>query len=102
MTTPIEKQIPRRDFVKLAVSAAALGPFFLFPDRARASQKTLKIAKWAHFAADFDSWFEGMAMDWGQQHDTRVMVDEIPLEKISAAANAEIKAGRGHDVFMFP
>jgi len=37
----------RRDFLKLVAGAAAFGPFFLFPDRALASQKTLKIAKWA-------------------------------------------------------
>jgi multiple sugar transport system substrate-binding protein len=102
MTTPFRKRIPRRDFVKLAAGAAAVGPFFLFPYRALASQNTLKIAKWAHFAPDFDSWFESMARDWGKQHDTKVTVDEIPLEKIGAAANAEIKAGKGHDVFMFP
>jgi multiple sugar transport system substrate-binding protein len=102
MTTPFRKRIPRRDFVKLAAGAAAVGPFFLFPYRALASQNTLRIAKWAHFAPDFDSWFESMARDWGKQHDTKVTVDEIPLEKIGAAANAEIKAGKGHDVFMFP
>jgi multiple sugar transport system substrate-binding protein len=102
MTTPKEKQIPRRDFLKRAAGAAALGPFFLFPDRALASQKTLKIAKWTHFAPEFDSWFESMASDWGKQHDTRVSVDEVPIEQISATANAEIKAGKGHDVFTFP
>jgi hypothetical protein len=39
------KQFPRRDFIKLAAGAAATGPFFLFPSRVLASQKTLKIAK---------------------------------------------------------
>src|SRR5580692_3083794 len=102
MTTPKGKQILRRDFLKLAAGAAAVGPFFLSPDRALASQKTLKIAKWTHFAPEFDSWFEGLARDWGKQHDTRITVDEIPIEKISAAAHAEIKAGKGHDVFTFP
>lgn len=102
MTAPKGKQIPRRDFINLAAGAAAVGPFFLFPDRALASQKTLKIAKWAHFLPEFDSWFESMASDWGKQHDTRVTVDEIPVEKISSTANAEIKVGKGHDVFMFP
>jgi multiple sugar transport system substrate-binding protein len=102
MTAPRGKQIRRRDFVKLAAGAAAIGPFFLFPDRALAGQNTLTIAKWAHFVPEFDSWFEGMARDWGKQHDARVTVDEIPVEKISATANAEIKAGKGHDVFMFP
>jgi multiple sugar transport system substrate-binding protein len=102
MTTPKKKRIPRRDFIHWAAGAAAVGPFFLFPGRSLAAQKTLKIAKWAHFLPEFDSWFESMATDWGKQHDTSVTVDEIPVEKISATANAEVKAGKGHDVFMFP
>ena len=96
------RQVSRRDFIRLAAGAAAVGPFFLFPHRALASQKTLRIAKWTHFVPEFDAWFEGMARDWGQKHDTRITVDEIPVEKISAAATAEIKAGKGHDVFIFP
>jgi multiple sugar transport system substrate-binding protein len=96
------KQIPRRDFIHITAGAAAVGPFFLFPGRALAIQKTLKIAKWTHFLSEFDSWFESMATDWGKQHDTKVTVDEIPVEKISATANAEVKASNGHDVFMFP
>ncbi len=96
------KTTSRRHFLKLAAGTAALGPFFLFPDRALASQKTLKIAKWAHFVPEFDPWFESMARDWGRRHDTRITVDEIPVEKISVTATAEIKAGKGHDVFIFP
>ncbi|HWX54828.1 MAG TPA: twin-arginine translocation signal domain-containing protein [Verrucomicrobiae bacterium] len=96
------KPTSRRHFLKLAAGTAALGPFFLFPDRALASQKTLKIAKWAHFVPEFDTWFESMARDWGRRHDTRITVDEIPVEQISARATAEITAGKGHDVFIFP
>jgi multiple sugar transport system substrate-binding protein len=93
-------KLSRRNFLRMTVGA--VGPFFLFPDRALASQKTLKIAKWSHFVPEFDPWFEGMAKNWGQQHDTKVTVDEIPVERISATANAEIRAGMGHDVCMFP
>ena len=92
----------RRDFIKLAAGAAAAGPFFLFPTRSLASQKTLKIAKWAHFVPEFDLWFESMARDWGRQNDTRIIVDEIPVEKVHAVASTEIKASQGHDVFIFP
>src|SRR5258708_21814534 len=102
MPTQAAKRVSRRDFNKLAAGAAAVGPFFLFPDRAFASQKKLKIAKWSHFVPQYDSWFESMAVEWGRQHDTKVTVDEISVEKISAAAAAEIKAAKGHDVFMFP
>jgi multiple sugar transport system substrate-binding protein len=93
----------RRDFLKWAAGAAACGPFFLFPDRALATQKTLKIAKWAHFLPEFDQWFVNvMAQDWGRQNDTKVTVDIIPVEEIRGRAFAEVKAGKGHDLFIFP
>lgn len=92
----------RRDFLKLTATAAALGPFFAFPDRALAAQKTLKIAKWVHFLPEFDAWFEGMAQEWGQHNDTRVTVDEIPVESVYAQAKAETMASKGHDIFIFP
>lgn len=93
----------RRDVIRLAAATAAVGPFLAFPDRTLASQRTLKIAKWAHFLPEYDEWFAGvLAEEWGRQHDTKVIVDHIPVERIHAAAAAEIAAGSGHDVFMFP
>jgi multiple sugar transport system substrate-binding protein len=93
----------RRDFLKLAAGTAALGPFFLFPEHALASQKTLKIAKWAHFLPEFDQWFINVvAADWAKQNDTKVTVDLVPTEKIRDLAFAEVKAGKGHDLLMFP
>jgi multiple sugar transport system substrate-binding protein len=102
MSNPKGTRVSRRDFNKLAAGAAAVGPFFLFSGRAGAAQKTLKIAKWSHFVPQFDPWFENMAREWGEQHDTQVTVENIPVEKISAAATAEVRAGTGHDVFIFP
>ena len=98
------EKLRRRDFVKLAATtAAASGPFFLFPCRAATSQKTLRIAKWAHFIPEFDAWFEReLAAEWGKQHDTRVIVDHVPVEKINALAAAEAVARKGHDLFIFP
>jgi len=96
------KRISRRDFIRLASGVAVAGPFFSFPDRALAAQKTLRIAKWAHFLPEFDLWFESAANDWGKQHDTKVSVELIPIEQVRERANAEIKAGAGHDVFIFP
>ena len=93
----------RRDVVRLAAATAAVGPFVVFPDRTLANQQTLKIAKWAHFLPEYDEWFTGvLAEEWGRQHDTNVVVDHIPVESIHAAAAAEVAAGSGHDVFMFP
>lgn len=97
------KQASRRDFLRLAATTAAFGPFFIFPDRALAVQKTLKIAKWAHFLSEFDQWFvKVMAAEWGKQNDTKVIVDLVPIEEIRARALAEVRAGKGHDLFMFP
>ncbi len=96
------KRFSRRSFLKLTAVAACAGPFFLYPGRSFASQKTLKIAKWAHFVPDFDVWFESAAKEWGTQHEMQVSVDIIPLETIGAAAKAEVQAGSGHDVFIFP
>lgn len=97
-----ESKFSRRKFLKLAATTAAVGPFFTFSEPAFAAHKTLKIAKWAHFLPDFDTWFEGMAKKWGEQHNTHVTVTEVPIESVYAQAKAEIKAGKGHDVFMFP
>jgi len=99
----INSKTSRRSFLKLAGSAVAFGPFFLFPDRALAGQKTLKIAKWAHLLPDFDQWFENVwAKDWGRQNDTKVSVDIIAVEEVRDRAFTEVKAGKGHDIFMFP
>lgn len=93
----------RRDFLRYAAGAVAFGPFFLFPQRALASQKTLKVAKWAHFLPEFDQWFVNvLARDWGKQNDTNVTVDVVPVEQIRDRAFAEVKAGKGHDLFIFP
>jgi len=103
MTKPTGSKASRRDFLKLTVATAAFGPFFLFPDRASAGQKTLKIAKWGHFLPEFDQWFVNvLARDWGKQNDTKVTIDLIPIGEIRERAFAEAKAGKGHDIFMFP
>src|SRR5215475_3045790 len=90
----------RRDFLKVAATAATLSPFICFPNPSFAGQATLKIAKWSHFLPEFDAWFEQMAGEWGRQHDAQVSVDQIPVEKIYALAKDETKLGQGHDLFI--
>jgi ABC-type glycerol-3-phosphate transport system substrate-binding protein len=102
MSSDDERQVARRDFLKLAAGATVAGPSFLFAERALAGQKKLRIAKWAHFVPEYDLWFESVARDWGLKNRTQVTVDHIPVEKIGAAATAEINGGQGHDIFMFP
>ncbi len=97
--------VTRRDFLKATGAgalAAGLGPFFLFPERAQAQPKTLKILQWGHFVPGYDKWFDGVfAREWGLKHDTRVIVDHISSNEVAARAAAEAAAGKGHDLFMF-
>lgn len=103
MTRAVENVLSRRDFIRGAAVSAAIGPFFHFPARTQARQQTLKIAKWAHFLPEYDSWFEAVvAKNWGERHDTRVVVDHIPVESIHTTAANEIRSGKGHDVCLFP
>src|SRR3984893_19462706 len=97
--------ISRREFVKLTGAGAlatGLGPAFLFPERALAQQKTLKILQWSHFVPAYDTWFDGtFAKQWGEKHNTNVVVDHINLTDLNTRAAAEAQAKKGHDIFMF-
>src|SRR5438128_4689346 len=101
MTRETNTKTSRRNFLKLTAATAACGPFFLFPDRALASQKTLKIAKWSHFLPEFDHWFVNVvAKEWGQKNNTKVNVDLILVPEVHARGAAEVRKDKGHDVFM--
>ncbi|MGZ5494982.1 MAG: extracellular solute-binding protein [Thermoanaerobaculia bacterium] len=94
------REISRRTFVEL--TAAGLTSAFLFPQRALAQQKTLRICQWSHFVPGYDKWFDGVfTKQWGAKHDTNVVVDHISTQEIPARAAAEAAARRGHDLFMF-
>src|SRR5712691_8255038 len=101
------QKLSRRKFVKItgagaAAAAAGLTTGFLFPQRALAQQKTLKIIQWSHFVPGYDKWFDNIfTKEWGARHNTNVMVDHIATAEINARAAAEVAAGRGHDLFMF-
>jgi multiple sugar transport system substrate-binding protein len=99
------EKITRRKFVKLTgggIAAAGLTSAFLFPERALAQQKTLKIVQWSHFVPGYDKWFDGVfTKEWGAKHNTNVIVDHIAIGEINARAAAEVAAGKGHDLFMF-
>src|SRR6266852_3765365 len=97
--------LSRRDFIKVTgagTAAAGFGPFFLFPEKAQAQQKTLKILQWSHFVPGYDKWFDGVyTKEWGQKNNTNVVVDHISLNEIPARAAAEVSAKKGHDLVMF-
>ncbi|MCI0485326.1 MAG: extracellular solute-binding protein [Blastocatellia bacterium] len=98
--------VSRRQFLKrtaLGVPLSLGGPFFLFPERAKAQQKTLSILQWKHFAPGYDKWFdEVLAREWGDKNSTKVIIDHVPLEEINTRAAAEVMAREGHDLVMFP
>src|SRR5215475_3573569 len=92
--------VSRRDFIKIAgaggIAAGALGPAFLFPERAAAQQKTLKILQWSHFVPAWDEWFnKTYTVEWGKKNDTNVIVDNINLVDLKTRAAAEVSAGKG-------
>jgi multiple sugar transport system substrate-binding protein len=98
----VQDTATRRDFLKSAARAAALGPFFL-THPALSEQRVLKIARWSHFLPEHDQWFVDVyAKEWGRQHNIRVDIDLIPTDQIHSRATAEAAAGKGHDLFMFP
>src|SRR5262249_36753545 len=66
------------------------------------SKKTLKILQWSHFVPGYDKWFnDTYVKEWGAQHNTNVMVDNIGLAEINSRAAAEVAAQKGHDLFLF-
>jgi multiple sugar transport system substrate-binding protein len=92
-------QLDRRRWMKL--TAAGLTSAFLFPGRASAQLKTLKILQWSHFVPGYDRWFDRFAAQWGTRHNLHVEVDHIAIGEIAARAAAEVAAQKGHDLFMF-
>jgi len=100
------QKMTRREFVRVAGTgalAASLGPALAsFPAYARAGDKTLRVAQWSHFVPGYDKWFDGVfCKQWGDRHDTKVIVDHLSISEVNARAASEASARHGHDLFMF-
>jgi len=99
------RTMTRREMIKTtgtAALAAGMGSTFLFPERAKAQQKTLKILQWAHFVPAWDEWFDKhYVIEWGEKNNVHVVSDHINLVDLPARAAAEASARKGHDIFMF-
>ena len=95
--------VSRRRFLRDSAGAAvATAAPVILSRRARARSKTLKISQWKHFVPSFDDWFSGTYVkEWGERNDTEVIVDYVALDDIGNRAQAEVAAGRGHDLFIF-
>src|SRR5208282_5601290 len=96
--------LTRREMIKTASTAAlaaGIGPAFLFPERAQAQQKALKICQWSHFVPAWDTWFnKTYTVEWGQKNNVKVVVDNINTVDLPAKAASEVSAKKGHDLFM--
>ena len=95
----------RRQFLK-SVSAGTLAIAGLSSSwgipQAGAQPKTLKILQWSHFVPRYDEWFDKkFTREWGDKHNTQVIVDHISYAELPARAAAEVAAQKGHDLFMF-
>ncbi|WP_185640545.1 ABC transporter substrate-binding protein [Burkholderia sp. Bp9142] len=95
----------RRRLLQAAAAAAlatGLAPL-VRPHPARAATKhTLRILQWNHFVPGYDKWFDGTYVkEWGQRHDTEVIVDHVGIPALATRAAAEVSAQKGHDLFMF-
>jgi multiple sugar transport system substrate-binding protein len=105
MTSQAKTALSRRAWLKTvgvgSLTLARFGPR-LQTSRASAQSKTLKILQWSHFVPRYDEWFDKkFTKEWGEQHNTQVIVDHISSAEIRARAAAEVAAQKGHDLFMF-
>ena len=105
MSKKTHRGLTRREFARITGAGAlatGVGANFLFPARAAAQQKTLKIVQWSHFVPGYDKWFDNTyTKEWGEKNKTNVVVDHIAIGEINARAAAEVAAKKGHDLFMF-
>ena len=105
MSKKNKRGLTRREFAKLTGAGAiatGVGANFLFPARAAAQQKTLKLVQWSHFVPGYDKWFDNTyTKEWGAKNGTEVIVDNINLALIPSRAAAEVSAQKGHDLMMF-
>src|SRR5213593_4987068 len=105
MSKKSKRGLTRREFARLTGAGAiatGVGANFLFPARAAAQQKTLKLVQWSHFVPGYDKWFNNTyTKEWGAKNGTEVIVDNINLGLIPSRAAAEVSAQKGHDLVLF-
>jgi multiple sugar transport system substrate-binding protein len=102
MARDIDKS--RRSFLQQTSTIAAAGiGTFLIPRFANADKKNkLRILQWNHFVPQFDQWFkDDFIKKWSVKNDTEVIIDNVGMTSLKGRADAQVKAGKGHDLFMF-
>jgi multiple sugar transport system substrate-binding protein len=103
----------RRGFLRLAGGATVLAATGCASGdkkpkaAAESAQETkgrqqLRIAAWSQYVPSYDIWFDQeYTRQWGEKHDVEVIVDHVPYAELPARGQAEVAAGRGHDIFGF-
>jgi multiple sugar transport system substrate-binding protein len=62
----------------------------------------LRVAAWSQYIQGYDAWFDHeYTRQWSEAHDIEVVVDHYPYAELPARGQAEVAAGRGHDIFGF-
>ncbi|MGH8976384.1 MAG: ABC transporter substrate-binding protein [Acidimicrobiia bacterium] len=102
----------RREFLRLAAGAVATGAVAACSSgsgqretsvatRTKGSTgQTLRIAQFSHYIPAYDTWFDNeYTQRWGDEHGVEVLVDHVPFQHLRSRAEAEVAAGRGHDIF---
>src|SRR5919106_1471240 len=97
----MEGILTRRDFLRVAAGAAAVGGAGAAcgsgsekPKQSAKSagagkgERTLRIAQWGHFVPAYDAWFDGeYTQRWGEEHNVKVVVDHLPFADIRTRAD---------------
>lgn len=100
LTSPARRRVLHA--AAAAALAAELGTLASPRPVHAAGKRTLKILQWNHFVPGYDAWFDGTYVkEWGQRHDTEVIVDHVGIPALATRAAAEVSAQKGHDLFMF-
>jgi multiple sugar transport system substrate-binding protein len=106
-----DERLGRRQFLSLAaagaVCAATAGAGCTSRDKPAKlpeakGRPELRIAIWSQYIPAYDTWFDQeYTRQWGEEHDVDVIVDHVPYAELPARGQAEVAAGRGHDIFGF-
>jgi multiple sugar transport system substrate-binding protein len=99
----------RRDFLRLAGGATVLAATGCSSEDKRSKTEAsvkdrpmLRVAAWSQYIQGYDAWFDHeYTRQWSEAHDIEVVVDHYPYAELPARGQAEVAAGRGHDIFGF-
>ena len=96
----------RRQFIKTAAAASALGAASIAAPFVRTAHSAgrLKVGLWDHWVPGANDVSLKIIQDWARANGIEVSVDYITSAggKIALTAQAEARAGVGHDIYVMP